>query len=76
MFSKSRSRKRPTVVLVVVASLICLLLAQFVKIIQRLFFAFADPRWPCIKVKVIEMSMSTYAMHRSTVMLSLNGIAF
>ena len=35
-----------------------------VEIIQRWFFAFAHPLWPCIKVTVIKMSVSTYyAMH-------------
>ena len=30
-------------------------------IIQHSVFSFADPLWPCIKVKVIEASMSVYA---------------
>ena len=29
-------------------------------------FAFADPLWPRIKVKVIEASMSRHAMHTSS----------
>ena len=39
-----------------------------------IFFAFADPLWPCIKVRVIKTNMSIYAMHKSTVMPSLNAI--
>ena len=59
--------------LTVVASLI---LAAFlvVEIIQPWMFAFAGPLWPCIKVKVIEPSMSRYAMHKSTVMPRLGEI--
>ena len=33
---------------------------------QRWFFAFADPLWPWIKVKVIKMSMSIQGTHKST----------
>ena len=45
-----------------------------VEIIQRAFFPCGKPLWPCIQVKVIEMSMSIYAMHKSTVLPSLNAI--
>ena len=56
MFSKLQSRsctKWPTVV----ASLM-LITCLVVEIIQRWMFSLADPLWPCIKVKVTEMSMS------------------
>ena len=54
MFAKSRSRKKwPNFVasLMLVACLV-------VKIIHHWIFVVADPLWPCIKVKVIEASMS------------------
>ena len=42
------------------------------------FLAFPDPLWPCIKVKVINMSLSIYmylyVVHKSTVMPSFNAI--
>ena len=38
-------------------------------------FSFADPLWPSIEVKVIETSMSIYAMHKPTVVPSVNVIA-
>ena len=67
---KSQEKKRPTIVasLMLVACLV-------VKIILHWIFAFADPQWPCIKVKVIKTSMSIYAIHKSTVMPSLDAIA-
>ena len=46
-----------------------------VEIIQRWIFAFADPLRTYIQVKVIETSISIYAMHTSTVVPSLNAIA-
>ena len=43
---------------------------------QRWFvFAFADPLWPCVKVRVIKTSMSIYGIDKSTLMPSLNVIA-
>ena len=32
-----------------------------------ILFAFADPLWPCIKVEVIETSMSIHGIHKSIV---------
>ena len=37
-----------------------------VEIIQRWNISFAKPLWPCIKIKVIEMSVQ-YAVHKSEV---------
>ena len=48
--------------------LVCLV----VEIIKHWILAFADPLWPC--VKVIETSMSKYAMDKSTIMPSLNAV--
>ena len=49
-FSKSSSRKQWPIVAASVVFIACLV----VEIIQRWIFAFADPLWPCIKIKVIE----------------------
>ena len=46
-----------------------------VETIQHWSVAFADPLWPCIKVKVIETGMGRYFMHTSTIMPSWNAIA-
>ena len=56
------------------ASLICIA-CLFVEIIQSWFFSSAEPLWPCIKVKVIETTMSKYPMNKSIFMPSLNVIA-
>ena len=76
MFAKSRSRKKPNnktrpTVVAISMFISCLV----VEIIQNWRFAFADPLWLCIKVKVIESCMSIYAMYRPTVVPSLNVIA-
>ena len=42
---------------------------------SKLIFSNVKPLWPWIKVKVIEMSMSIYVMHKSTFMPSWNVIA-
>ena len=42
---------------------------------QRWWFAFSDPLWACIMVKVIEGSMIIQGIYKSTIMPSLNGIA-
>ena len=46
-----------------------------VEIIQRWIVSSADRRLPCTKVKIIETSMSIYAMYKSTIMPRLNAIA-
>ena len=58
--------------LIVTICIACLV----VEIIQSWILSSAEPLWTCIKVKVIEMTMSIiYPMHKSTVMPSLNAIA-
>ena len=68
---KEKRKKRPNNVasLILVAFLV-------VEIIQHRICAFADPLRPCIKVKVIEVSTSRYVMCTSTVMPSLDNIAY
>ena len=46
-----------------------------VEIIQRWNLSSAKPLWPCIKVKVINKSMSMYSMHKSTGVPRFNAIA-
>ena len=52
---------------IVVASLI-IIACLVVEIIQCWFFSFVNSLWPCIKVKVIKMSMSIYPMHKVSFM--------
>ena len=59
--------KRPTIItsLMLIACLV-------VEIIQHWIVVFADPLWPYIKV--IETSVSRYALHKSTIMPSLDAM--
>ena len=62
-----------------VLAILLLVACLVVEIIPHWIFAFADPVWPCIKVKVKvkvnETIRSVYAMYRSTVLPSLSAIA-
>ena len=51
-------QKWPTVAIHSTFDAYCLL-DKIVEIIQRCFYTFADPLWPCIKVKVWGANLST-----------------